>query len=64
VLDLNTNELKHFEYLDGHIAPAVRNSHTMTLSSDGKSAFVFGGANSGGPLKDLYKLDLETLRFK
>jgi len=42
----------------------VRNSHTMTLSTDGKSAYVFGGANSGGPLRDLYKLDLETLRFK
>lgn len=44
--------------------PAIRNSHTMTLSNDGKSAYLFGGANQDGPLKDLYKLNLETLTFK
>eukprot|EP00347_Sterkiella_histriomuscorum_P011836 403370917 len=63
-LDLNNLTLTHHDYLDGQVTPAPRNSHTMTLSSDGKSVFVFGGANQDGPLRDLYKLDLETLVFK
>lgn len=36
----------------------------MTLSEDGKTVYLFGGANSDGPLKDLYQLELETLLFK
>ena len=42
--------------------PPVRNSHTLTKGPNGK-AYLFGGANSDGPLKDLYELDLETLIF-
>ena len=42
--------------------PPVRNSHTLTKGANGK-AYLFGGANSDGPLKDLYELDLETLIF-
>ena len=27
-------------------------------------AYLFGGANSDGPLKDLYELNLKTYKFK
>jgi len=40
----------------------VRNSHTLTKGSNGK-AYLFGGANTDGPLKDFYELDLATLNF-
>lgn len=43
--------------------PVVRNSHSLTLSRDGNSAYLFGGANKDGPLDDLWRLDLETLVF-
>jgi len=45
------------------VIPPKRNSHTFTLSKDGKHAYLFGGANEEGPLNDLYRLDLETLIF-
>ena len=60
-LDLETKELKQQEYDDGKIVPPKRNSHTLT--KDGTKAYLFGGANSDGPLKDLYSLDLESLEF-
>lgn len=41
----------------------MRNSHSLTLSRDGNSAYLFGGANKDGPLDDLWRLDLETLVF-
>ena len=63
-LDLSTYEMKHIDYMDGQTAPAVRNSHTMTMGEDGTCAYLFGGANQDGPLKDLYRLDLSTLTFK
>ena len=61
VFDLETKELKQQEYAEGKIKPPIRNSHTLT--KDGTKAYLFGGANSDGPLKDLYSLDLETLEF-
>lgn len=57
-------QMTHHEYGEGQVAPPVRNSHTMILSDDGTCAYLFGGANQDGPLKDLYKLDLSTLTFK
>lgn len=63
-IDTTTKDftIKHVSYDDGEIAPAPRNSHTMV--SDGKEfAYVFGGANQEGPRCDIFKLDLETLRF-
>ena len=50
-------------YPEGSTLPPVRNSHTLTLSKDGASAYLFGGANTEGPLDDLWRLDLETLTF-
>lgn len=52
----------HHSYGDGEIAPIPRNSHTMVSDGQG-SAYMFGGANEEGPRRDLYKLDLDTLRF-
>jgi len=56
--------MHHHEYPDGAIIPPVRNSHTLTKSTtDSSKAYLFGGANQDGPLKDLYELDLNTLVF-
>ena len=41
----------------------ARNSHTLTKLDDSR-AFLFGGANEDGPLKDLYELDLQKMEFK
>ena len=61
-LDLETKALKQIEQADGKITPPIRNSHTMTKLDDSK-AYIFGGANEEGPLKDLYELDLTNLEF-
>ena len=63
-LDLTAKTMSQHEYPDGAIRPPARNSHTLTKSSDGTKAYLFGGANQDGPLKDLYELDLQTLAFK
>ena len=42
--------------------PPKRNSHTMVTSGD--KAYIFGGANSDGPRKDLFELDLTTYKYK
>lgn len=55
------NQFTHHEYKDGKIAPAPRNS--QTLSQAGNLAYLFAGANEEGPRRDLFKLDLETLEF-
>ena len=60
VLDTKSNELKLHEYKEGKVKPFARNSHTLTKLDD-KKAYLFGGANEDGPLKDLFELDLETL---
>lgn len=44
------------------MAPPKRNSHTLVQIED--TAYMFGGANSDGPLKDLYKWELKSLKFK
>jgi len=61
-LDLNALTMKQHEYADGSIQPPPRNSHTLTKNGD--KAYLFGGANQDGPLKDLYELDLASLTFK
>ena len=63
-LDLATLTLSQHEYPDGAITPPARNSHTLTKSTaDPSKAYLFGGANQDGPLKDLYELDLDSLAF-
>ena len=42
--------------------PPKRNSHTLTIAGD--KAFLFGGANSDGPRKDLFSIDLKTLKWE
>lgn len=64
VLDLTTLAMQQHEYADGAIIPPIRNSHTFTKGPEGSNkAYIFGGANSDGPLKDLYELNMETLEF-
>ena len=60
--DPSTKSLKHIEANPGDVVPAKRNSHTMVAKED--KAYLFGGANSDGPLKDLFELDLKTYKFK
>ncbi len=56
--------MKQHEFPDGAVIPPARNSHTLTKStSDASKAYLFGGANQDGPLKDLYELNLNTLVF-
>lgn len=42
--------------------PKPRNSHSFV--SNGKTAYIFGGANNEGPLNDAFSMDLETCQFK
>jgi len=64
-LDLATKTLKLHEYAEGSIYPRQRNSHTFTKGTkDETKAYLFGGANQDGPLKDLFELDLQTLVFR
>ena len=56
-------EFKQRDYLDGEFLPKERNSHTIVRDKKKPIAYIFGGANEDGPLKDLYKLNLETLEF-
>lgn len=62
ILNLEDNTLKEHIYQKDKVIPPKRNSHTMTKLNDQK-AYLFGGANTDGPLKDLYELNLETLDF-
>ena len=55
--------LKQKEYKDNSVKPMARNSHTLTKLDD-QRAYLFGGANEDGPLKDLYELDLQKMEFK
>ena len=59
---METKALKQIEQADGKITPPIRNSHTMTKLDDTK-AYIFGGANEEGPLKDLYELCLTKLEY-
>ena len=62
VFDYKNKKLKQFDYLEGTVEPKKRNSHTLV--QDSEAAYIFGGANSDGPLKELYKLELKSLQFK
>jgi len=65
IYSIDTNQgykIQHHSYGEGEIAPAPRNSHTMVSDGQG-SAYMFGGANEEGPRRDLFKLDLDTMRF-
>lgn len=56
-------KLEKIEYLkEGAIVPKGRNSHSFV--SNGKTAFIFGGANNDGPLNDAFEFDLESYEFK
>lgn len=35
----------------------------MNCDNQNKIAYIFGGANSDGPLNDIWKLDLQTNTF-
>ena len=50
------------EAKSGEVVPPKRNSHTIVSKDD--KAYIFGGANSDGPRKDLFELDLKTLKYK
>lgn len=56
------NKLKQVEFKHDEAVPPKRNSHTMVASPH--SAYIFGGANSDGPLNDLWRFDFETKKFK
>ena len=65
-LDLETNSMKLILENVGKedvIVPKPRNSHTFTKLNEQK-AFLFGGADQDGPMKDLYELDLTNMKFK
>jgi hypothetical protein len=59
----DTNKLEKIEYLQqGAVVPKPRNSHSFV--ANGKTAYIFGGANNEGPLNDAFSLDLESHEFK
>lgn len=63
VFDHALQKLEKVEYLkDGDILPKERNSHSFV--QNGKTAYIFGGANNEGPLNDAFELDLESMKFK
>lgn len=45
------------------IIPKPRNSHTLTKLNEEK-AYLFGGADQDGPMKDLHELDLTQMKFR
>jgi hypothetical protein len=64
--DPETLSLKQIESAAGDLVPPRRNSHAMVCANtaDAGKAYIYGGANCDGPLKDLYELDLTTYKFK
>lgn len=60
VFDHAQQKLEKIEYLkQGDVVPKERNSHSFV--ANGKTAYIFGGANNEGPLNDAFELDLESL---
>ena len=60
---LDTEKGTITEIQQGKLIPNKRSSHAMTTTRDGKTGYILGGANSNGPRKDLFKVDLETGEF-
>ena len=52
VFDVKEKKLSEVDYLEGAVEPKRRNSHTLVQNE--KTAYIFGGGNSDGPMKDLY----------
>jgi hypothetical protein len=48
----------------GGESPSGRFAHTMSMSIDGKKAFVFGGTDRNQCFNDLYELDLEEKSWR
>lgn len=54
--------MEQVEFLkEGLIIPKPRNSHSLV--QNGKKAYIYGGANTNGPLNDAFELDLEKCIF-
>jgi hypothetical protein len=65
--DLESHEIDEVNLPEGAVIPRPRNSHTLTQvthTETNQEAYLFGGANGEGPLKDLYRLNLITKEFK
>ena len=57
-----SQKLEKIEFLkEGDVVPKERNSHSFL--GNGKTAYIFGGANNEGPLNDCFSLDLESYKF-
>lgn len=52
-----------FELLETKNTPEVRGSHAACTFESQNQLYIFGGANTSGPLNDLHKLDIETLTW-
>ena len=59
VFDYSTNEIKQVSFApkDDYV-PVKRNAHTICAND--QFAYIFGGANSDGPLSDLNEFEFKT----
>lgn len=64
VFDPETLTLAEINFVKDESVPAKRNSHAMVCDEKKQVAYIFGGANSSGPLGDLWQLDLTSNKFK
>lgn len=65
LLDLADGKtLKRIHFQEGKVIPPKRNSHTFVRAvGEDQRAFLACGANSDGPLKDIYEVDLKSFEF-
>jgi len=62
--DAAEKALTRIHFMENKVIPPKRNSHTFTRMMHAPKAYLACGANSDGPLKDIYEVDLQTLDFK